>query len=192
MKFSKVSLAAAMGLMLAAGMANAQDQGHGKVTFTGSIIDAPCSINPDSIDQTVGMGQISNVALKANGNTGTSVPRNFEIKLENCDVSTLKTVKTTFTGAEGATDGSLGITGTAKGASIILTNGDGQQSNSAKRLQRISCRKATTRCCFLLICRVMAHLQPSSRVILLLSQTLRWLTSKSGSTGLHTSAQAGV
>ncbi|EPS2709680.1 fimbrial protein [Cronobacter turicensis] len=127
MKFSKVSLAAAMGLMLAAGMANAKDQGHGKVTFTGSIIDAPCSINPDSIDQTVNMGQISNVALKANGNTGTSVPRNFEIKLENCDVTTLKTVKTTFTGAEGAIDGALGITGTAKGASIVLTNGDGQQ-----------------------------------------------------------------
>ncbi|MDK9550116.1 fimbrial protein [Lelliottia sp. V89_10] len=107
--------------------ANAADQGHGKVTFTGSIIDAPCSINPDSLDQTVDMGQVSNVALKADGNTGTSVPRNFEIKLENCDVTTLKSVQTTFTGAEGVTDGSLGITGTAKGASLILTNGDGAQ-----------------------------------------------------------------
>ncbi|EOI3410810.1 fimbrial protein [Cronobacter dublinensis] len=140
MKFSKVSLAAAMGLMLAVGMANAKDQGHGKVTFTGSIIDAPCSINPDSIDQTVSMGQISNVALKANGNTGTSVPRNFEIKLENCDVSTLKSVKTTFTGAEGVTDGSLGITGTAKGASLILTDGNGEQiklgdASKARELQ---------------------------------------------------------
>lgn len=110
-------------------MANAYavDQGHGKVTFTGSIIDAPCSINPDSIDQTVSLGQVSNVALKAKGNTGTSVPRNFEIKLENCDITTLKSVETTFTGAEGANAGSLGITGTAKGASIILANGDGEQ-----------------------------------------------------------------
>lgn len=113
-------------------MANANaatDQGHGKVTFTGSIVDAPCSISPDSIDQTISLGEISDVALKANGNTGTSVPRNFEIKLENCDTSTLKTVTTTFTGAEGANSGSLGITGTAKGASIILGNGDGEQIN---------------------------------------------------------------
>lgn len=126
MNFKKVALASVMGLVLAAS-AQAADQGHGKVTFTGSIIDAPCSINPDSIDQTVNLGQVSNVALKANGNTGTSVPRNFEIKLENCDTTTLKSVKTTFTGAEGANAGSLGITGTAKGASIILTNGDGEQ-----------------------------------------------------------------
>lgn len=126
MNFKKVALASVMGLVLAAS-AQAADQGHGKVTFTGSIIDAPCSINPDSIDQTVNLGQVSNVALKANGNTGTSVPRNFEIKLENCDTTTLKSVKTTFTGAEGANAGSLGITGTAKGASIILTNGDGKQ-----------------------------------------------------------------
>lgn len=125
--FKKIALASAMGMLLAAGMANATDQGHGKVTFTGSIIDAPCSISPDSIDQTVSLGQVSNVALKANGNAGTSVPHNFEIKLENCDTATLKSVKTTFVGAEGKTDGSLGITGTAKGASIILTNGDGEQ-----------------------------------------------------------------
>ena len=127
MNFKKAALASVMGMMLVAGAANAKDQGHGKVTFTGSIIDAPCSINPDSIDQTVNLGQVSNVALKANSNTGTSVPRNFEIKLEGCDTTTLKSVKTTFTGAEGATDGSLGVTGTAKGASIILTNGDGAQ-----------------------------------------------------------------
>lgn len=127
MNCKKLVLAAAMGAVFLTGAVNAADQGHGKVTFTGSIIDAPCSINPDSIDQTVSLGEVSNVALEADGNTGTSVPRNFEIKLENCDTSTMKTVKTTFTGAEGVTDGSLGITGTAKGASIILTNGDGEQ-----------------------------------------------------------------
>lgn len=140
MNFKKAALASVMGMMLVAGAANAKDQGHGKVTFTGSIIDAPCSINPDSIDQTVNLGQISNVALQANSNSGTSVPRNFEIKLEGCDTATLKSVKTTFTGAEGATDGSLGITGTAKGASIILTNGDGAQikmgeASAARALQ---------------------------------------------------------
>lgn len=140
MSFKKVALASVMGLVLTAGAANAADQGHGKVTFTGSIIDAPCSINPDSVDQTINLGQISNVALKANNNTGTSIPRNFEIKLENCDTATSGSVKTTFNGAAGATDGSLGITGTAKGASIILTNGDGSQiklgeASAARTLQ---------------------------------------------------------
>ncbi|HDR2651964.1 type 1 fimbrial protein [Enterobacter asburiae] len=129
MNTKKIAFIAAMlsGALMA--NANAADQGHGKVTFTGSIIDAPCSISPDSIDQTVSLGQISNAAL---ANSGTSTPRNFEIKLENCTDVTAKTVTTTFTGAEGATAGSLGITGTAKGASIILTNGDGKQIELGK------------------------------------------------------------
>lgn len=75
------------------------DQGHGKVTFTGSIIDAPCSISPETVDQTVDMGQVSNVALK---NGGKSAPRQFDIKLEQCDNSTLKTVTTTFEGKASA------------------------------------------------------------------------------------------
>lgn len=132
MNFKKVALASVMGLILASGAANAADQGHGKVTFTGSIIEAPCSIAPESIDQTVNMGQISSAALQANGNTGTSTPRNFVIKLENCAEVTSKSVISTFTGASGATEGSLGITGTAKGASIILTNGDGKQIKLGK------------------------------------------------------------
>ncbi|MDV7022865.1 fimbrial protein [Atlantibacter subterranea] len=127
MKFTKVVLASVMGVILAAGAANAKDEGHGKVTFTGSIIDAPCSINPNSVDQTVDLGQISNVALAANNKSGTSTPRNFEIDLENCDTSTLSKVTTTFTGAAGVVTDSLGITGTAKGASIILTDGGSNQ-----------------------------------------------------------------
>lgn len=128
MNTKKLALIAAMITTTLMANANAADQGHGKVTFTGSIIDAPCSISPDSIDQTVSLGEISQAALENNGtNDGTSVPQNFEIKLENCTDVTSKTVTTTFTGAEGATAGSLGITGTAKGASIILTNGDGNQ-----------------------------------------------------------------
>lgn len=125
MKLNKIVAAIVMaGSMVS--FAQAKDQGHGTVTFVGSIIDAPCSISPDTIDQTVKLGEISNVALNANGNTGTSIPRPFEIKLENCDISTEKTVTTTFTGAEGAVANHLGITGTASGASIVLTDGSGK------------------------------------------------------------------
>lgn len=108
-------------------MAHAADQGHGKVTFTGSIIDAPCSISPESIDQTVEMGQISNAALK---DGGQSTPRNFEIKLENCSFGTpaaKNKVSLTFTGIEStAGNGLLGITGNAGGASLAITQPDGQ------------------------------------------------------------------
>lgn len=129
-KINQAILAAAIALGVTS-MAQAADQGHGKVTFTGSIIDAPCSIAPDSVDQTVELGQISNVALK---DGGKSTPRNFGIDLENCTFSTddkgglvKNKVTVTFTGMESAANnGLLGISGTAKGASVAITDGDGQ------------------------------------------------------------------
>jgi P pilus assembly protein, pilin FimA len=47
--------------------ANAADQGSGKVTFTGQIIDAPCSINPQDVEQEVKLGSIAIGALKSSG-----------------------------------------------------------------------------------------------------------------------------
>ncbi|CAI1773057.1 type 1 fimbrial protein [Serratia marcescens] len=126
MNLNKTLLAAVIAFG-SASMAHAADQGHGKVTFTGSIIDAPCSIAPESIDQTVDMGQISNAALK---DSGQSTPRNFDIKLEDCSFGTpaaKNKVQVTFTGMESvAGNGLLGITGNAKGASVAITQADGQ------------------------------------------------------------------
>lgn len=103
------------------------DQGHGKVSFTGAIIDAPCSISPDSVDQTVDMGQIANAAL-ANG--GRSTSRNFTIALENCSFgspASKNKVEVLFTGNEStAIPGNLGIAGSASGASLALTDGAGE------------------------------------------------------------------
>lgn len=99
------------------------EKGHGSVTFTGSIIDAPCSINSESIDQTIDLGQVSNVALD---NKGKSDAKSFDIKLEKCNIGDKdKSVTVKFTGAEGGTAGLLGITGTAKGASIAVMDGKG-------------------------------------------------------------------
>lgn len=36
----------------------AADMGHGKVTFKGAIITAPCSISPNSIDQTIELDKL--------------------------------------------------------------------------------------------------------------------------------------
>ncbi|AKP34395.1 fimbrial protein [Yersinia aleksiciae] len=122
MKLNKTILAAALVLGFAS-VANAADQGQGTVTFNGSIIDAPCSIAAGSDSQTVEMGQISNVALQ---NGGRSSSHDFDIKLENCDTTTLKTVTTTFSGAESAAvPGLLGIVGLAQGAGIAIVDGSG-------------------------------------------------------------------
>ena len=126
MKFNKIVVVLGLGAVMLAGAANAasaKDQGHGTITFKGSIIDAPCSITADTANQTVDLGEVSNVALK---NKQTSTPKPFYIQLEQCDVSTLKSVSTTFTGASDASDADmLGITGSASGAGIVITDGSG-------------------------------------------------------------------
>ncbi|MFV9068879.1 fimbrial protein [Serratia fonticola] len=120
------TIALFVGATLMAGSAFAADQGHGKINFKGSIIDAPCSISPDSIDQTVDLGQISNVALV---DGGKSTPRSFDIALENCDLTNVTSgVKLTFSGAAASFDTAnktLGIVGTGAGAGVQITNGSG-------------------------------------------------------------------
>ena len=128
MKLNKIMLAAMLVCGTIGGVQAAEEgetsvmaeQGHGKIVFTGSIIDAPCSIDPASLDQTVSLGAVSNVSLV---NGGNSKPQPFEIHLEKCSWETAKTVTTTFDGAAGK-DGLLGITGDAKGASIAITDGN--------------------------------------------------------------------
>ncbi|CAM4305098.1 MULTISPECIES: fimbrial protein [Lelliottia] len=112
-------------LVLASGLTafGAQaDQGSGVVTFTGSVIDAPCSVAAGDDDQTIDLGQVSSSAV-ANGGTSTPVP--FYIHLENCSVDTANTVSTTFTGADSSVDGAvLGVTGSATDVGIVMTDGD--------------------------------------------------------------------
>lgn len=125
MNLNKIALVLGLGLSIAAGAANAADQGHGTVTFVGSIIDAPCSITPETSEQIVRMGQISTAELKDGGRSNS---RAFKIALENCTTETLKTVQTTFTGAPSSiVDGSLAIEGKAQNAAIVLTNAGGKQ-----------------------------------------------------------------
>lgn len=128
MKFNKIVMAMSLGAVLVAGAANAadaiKDQGHGTISFTGSIIDAPCSITGDTANQTVDLGEVSNTALTSG--EGSS-PKTFHIKLEQCDASAIKEgVQVAFTGAPDAQNPEiLGIAGTASGAGIVITNGSG-------------------------------------------------------------------
>lgn len=125
MNLNKIALVLGLGISIAAGAANAADQGHGTVTFVGSIIDAPCSITPDTSEQIVRMGQIATSELKDGGRSNS---RAFKIALENCTTDTLKTVQTTFAGAVSPiADGALAIEGKATNAAIVITNAGGKQ-----------------------------------------------------------------
>ncbi|OKB66833.1 fimbria A protein [Serratia marcescens] len=131
MLLSKLARAISVGIILVSGAAtaagdtptNIKDEGHGTVTFVGAIIDAPCSISPETANQTVNLGQIGSKTL-ANGKSST--PRPFYIKLEDCDTTTSKSVTATFNGNPAKSNpDNLAMTGTAKGASIVLATDAG-------------------------------------------------------------------
>jgi type 1 fimbria pilin len=140
MKFNKIVTA----LIFASGMtafgANAaSDAGAGRVDFRGSIIDAACSIDPDSSVIDVNLGQIASAQLDKEG---SSTPVNFEISLKNCQLSggddqgtraAKNTVSVTFGGSSAnATNDLLGITGDASGAGIAMTDGSGDRITLGK------------------------------------------------------------
>lgn len=121
MKLNKIMLATAVAFSLSTAV-YAADQGHGKITFTGSIIDAPCSITPDTAEQTIPLGQVSNAALK---NGGKSAPQEVFIKLTQCDMSSAKkNVSVTFSGTpDSLLKDNLALSGAASGAAIVLEDG---------------------------------------------------------------------
>lgn len=131
MNISKALLAAiiAMSTVSVANAAN-QGQGNGKVTFKGTIIDAPCTVAPgeDGEDVTVKFGQLSKAQLEKDGKSKL-MP--FAIKLINCDFDSegkfkdKNSVSVIFTpGSNGDEPNSLALTGgNAGGANIIINNG---------------------------------------------------------------------
>ncbi|WP_156293094.1 fimbrial protein [Serratia oryzae] len=128
MKLTKLALAAVLAFGVTS-VANAAG-GGGNVNFKGSIIDAPCSIAPESLNQEVDFGAVANTALV---NGGTSAVQTFKIKLLKCDITSAPVrnkVKVKFQGAKGGAAGDsdelLGITGDAKGASIAMFDGSNQ------------------------------------------------------------------
>lgn len=129
MKLNKLTTAVCLSLGLAAFGANAQiDNNNGSVTFTGTIIDAPCSISADTVHQDVELGAISQSML---AEKGQSTPTPFTIKLENCAVEETggsarlnNGVSITFTGRPNDTDQTLlALDGDAAGAGVVLTDG---------------------------------------------------------------------
>lgn len=63
MKMSKVAYSLVLAMGVAAFGAQAANEGTGRITFTGSIIDAACSVAPESEDFVVPLGEIAAAQL---------------------------------------------------------------------------------------------------------------------------------
>lgn len=101
----------------------------GVVRFAGSIVDTPCSITANTVDQTINLGQVSNGQLKDGGSSSLQA---FDIKLEGCTLDTAKSATVTFRGiSDKNKQDNLSINGTAKGASIAIVN---RQNGSVVKL----------------------------------------------------------
>ncbi|MFQ2724903.1 fimbrial protein [Aeromonas caviae] len=89
------------------------------VHLHGRIIDQPCVVAPESLDQEVEMGVVDVKELYANG-AGQLVP--FSIRLTNCKSGIFRMAKVTFTGSQDTQlGGGLAFTaGIARGAGIRL------------------------------------------------------------------------
>lgn len=118
MKLSKLTLASAIACssILAA---HAADTHNGSVTFNGKIIDTPCSVSQEDLQQTVEFGEISKMTLDT---VGTSDIRTFDITLKNCSLDTATAAKIVFNGgtASGTNNELLALNGSASGAGIAV------------------------------------------------------------------------
>lgn len=125
MNMKKLALALSMASVMAMGAAHAQsgDQGHGKITFRGTIINAACSIDALSIDQAKELGAISMAHLS---DGGKSTPVNFDIQLHDCDTSESLKATVSFNGVLGDTalglKDALGVTGQGGGVGVVITD----------------------------------------------------------------------
>lgn len=120
---NKLLMTIVLSSVLAAGANAADDMGHGKLTFKGSIIDAPCSIDAESLDQTIQLGAISKNQLASGGK---SKPVPFNIQLHDCDAATADKASISFNGIAGDSaaglSSSFAVTGQGSGVGVVIAD----------------------------------------------------------------------
>jgi len=124
-------------LAVAGVLSQAAFAADGTINFTGEIVDAPCSISPNSQNLTVPLGKVSRTAFDG-ATAGTAVvgkkatPAKFKIDLLGCG-ATAKGATVTFSGTADLDDatnlrlanaGQVGV-GSASGVAIELGDSAG-------------------------------------------------------------------
>ena len=94
-KFAKTAIAAAMVMGAVVSSSAFAAGNNGTARFYGTIEDSSCSIVPDDHKLEVDMGDIG--AAKLTGG-GTTTPKDFQIRLQDCVFTTETNMETTFTG----------------------------------------------------------------------------------------------
>lgn len=106
----------------------------GTINFTGEIVDAPCSISPNSQNMTVPLGKVSRTAFDG-ATAGTAVvgkkatPAKFKIDLLGCG-ATAKGATVTFSGTADLDDATnlrianAGQVGTGSASGVAIELGD--------------------------------------------------------------------
>lgn len=146
MKANKILIAMGMSSMLLCGSVFASPgivtPQTGTVTFNGSIVNATCSIDGNSQDLIVQMGQVATKDL-VHGLEAASSAQDFTIKLHDCvDTGNQDAVTITFSGARADEDdellGFIGadhpLAGEAKGAGIKIYAKNTQKGEQAIKL----------------------------------------------------------
>lgn len=126
----KKLVSVAVGLVFVSAAANAATttvQG-GTVHFKGQIVNAACSVSPESSDQTVNLGQYRSALFTSVGTRSGSVP--FNIVLQDCDNTVATNATIAFSGDVDPNDPTVlstsniggGISGAASGVGIEISD----------------------------------------------------------------------
>lgn len=118
MGINKVALVIISALSMASTAALAADTttvNGGTVHFKGEVVNAACTVDAGSIDQTVQMGQVRSAKLATAGSTSSAV--GFNIQLNDCDttVSTKASVAFSGTAIDTTNTTVLALQGSASG-----------------------------------------------------------------------------
>ncbi|MFU9137967.1 fimbrial protein [Erwinia tasmaniensis] len=124
------------------GVAHAAD---GTIQFKGEIIDTACTVSPQSANQIVTMGQVSDKAFRAAGDTASATA--FYIDLANCPASA-QSASVKFDGSPYEGDNTtLALTetdGAATGVGIQIRNADNSPLPLFTRSQSITLTESKT------------------------------------------------
>ncbi len=131
MKLNKISLAVLFVTSTMSASILANNENTGKLYFSGQVVNSPCNIESDSLNQEIPFGQISKNYLES----GNALEKNITIKLKECNFeefskdtegkwSPVKDMKITFGGKNyaDAKKEFLGITGAASNIGIQIKN----------------------------------------------------------------------
>ena len=142
MKLSNIASTVIATLALVAGAAHAEDPvapvsvNGGTVHFKGELVNAACSVNTDSSEQTVNLGQYRTAKFTKVGDTTSNIPFTIELKGVGIEIldsksSTLTPDGATFSAAQNLIEGTNTLNFTARYKATTATTAPGQANADA-------------------------------------------------------------